>query len=467
MDNTKILESKMNEKADIYQKKFASQIKALEESLIAKTRGVQLADIYALGEQLTAWDTYMSICEEEGSTNLLGKLPLIAYDVITATYGVSILSAIAGVQPIEEERGTVYFNNTRAETTKGNVTSGDLLSSPTQLYKTPQGFASNLIQNEVGAVTTSGTTYTFTLAGKPIRSESLKITIQSDTTVFCQDFGQGKLYGIGLSGIVDYLTGVVTLVFAVEPTTGKNIYCEYQQNLELATDLPEISTFFDTKPISAQIYALKGTVGMLQSYGMKKRFGIVAEDEMSKNLVTETNKEVGGDLIRKIVANAQGSTTWNKRAPTGVSYFEHKMTLIDYLANAESVLVTNAGRGSASVYIAGASACAILSTFPNFEKLSDGNTLGAHIYGKLNGVTVVRVLETALVPAYDIYIVYRGTSPFDAAAIYAPFMPLTVTATLPMAPNPLKNMKAAAIWAGVDVVIKNFITKLSIVDEAY
>ena len=57
-----------------------------------------------------------------------------------------------------------------------------------------------------------------------------------------------------------------------------------------------------------------GTIGMLQSFGMRKRFGLIAEDEIARDLVTEINKEIGGDLIRKIAAVAQIRRCKNDRS---------------------------------------------------------------------------------------------------------------------------------------------------------
>jgi hypothetical protein len=45
---------------------------------------------------------------------------------------------------------------------------------------------------------------------------------------------------------------------------------------------------------------------------------------MAKELVQEINREIGGDLIRKLRAVAVGSTVYSDVAPAGVSLFEHK-----------------------------------------------------------------------------------------------------------------------------------------------
>lgn len=162
-----------------------------------------------------------------------------------------------------------------------------------------------------------------------------------------------------------------------------------------------------------------------------------------------------------MVAAAVGNTAWDKTAPANSSYYEHKMTLKDSIADAEGVIVANAGRGTITVMLAGVKASAILSTLPGFEKLSDGQAVGPHIFGKLDGTVIIRVPETALLASNLIIPIWKGTSPFEAPAVYTPYMPLAVTSTLPLA-NPLVSQKAAAVWAGVDVLVNNFITKITL-----
>jgi hypothetical protein len=467
-EKSALLENKLKKEAEAYFDKYRPQMEALEHSLLAKVRGGRpsISDYYALGKQLEQYDMYQSVCEEEGSVNLLGKIPVIAYDVITAIAGVSVIPIIASVQPIDEERGTVYFKDVRAATTKGSVTAGEVITDPRSNIVTPAGFSNNSVVNEVDATTAASTlTYNFTLAQYPARTQTVTINLQNNPAIYAIDDGNGNLVGVGLSGTINYLTGAVSVTFAVQPATGLNIYSSYQISYEDAPDLPQIDTFFNSVAVTANVYALKGTIGLLQSYGMRRRFGLVAEDELAKDLVAEVNREIGGDLIRILYANAQGNTTWDKNPPsTNISYFEHKQTFKDALADAESVLVGNAGRGTISQIICGRQVAGIISTLPGFEKLTDGTTLGVHVFGMLDGITVVRCPNADVLASNIALLVWKGLSPFEAPVVYAPYMPLVVTATLPVAPNPLQQMKAAAVWAGVQSLVPNFVTLLTVND---
>jgi len=221
----------------------------------------------------------------------------------------------------------VYFKQVRADQSKGNMTAGDVMIDPRTGVKTPAGYASNYISGEVAAVTVGGVThYAFTTAQGPVRPQTVRITA-AGISPYCFDDGLGILQGVGLSGTITYNSGgvgAIVIDFAADPGVGHNIYLEYQVNFEQADDLPRISSYFDSTSILARVYALKGTIGMLQNYGMRKRFGLVAEDELAKDLVAEINAEIGGDLIRLLAASYMGNTNWPKTPPANVSYYEHK-----------------------------------------------------------------------------------------------------------------------------------------------
>ena len=139
-----------------------------------------------------------------------------------------------------------------------------------------------------------------------------------------------------------------------------------------------------------------------------------------------------------------------------------KQTYADSLADAETSLLAQAGRGVISHLILGREHAAVVSTLPGFVKLSDGASLGAHIFGTYNNVPVIRVPEDALLGAKQGIGIWKGATNFEAPAVYAPYMPLSVTGLLPLAPNPLGNMRAAAVMAAVEVLVSNYAVNFDI-----
>jgi hypothetical protein len=186
-------------------------------------------------------------------------------------------------------------------------------------------------------------------------------------------------------------------------------------------------------------------------------------DEMAKDLIRAVNLEIGGDMMRLFASTAVGTTTFSRAPSAGVSFFDHKMQYFDKLNEADSTLLGNAGRGQISVMLAGRNHAAFVAGLPGFEKLSDGRTLGAHVFGRLNGITYIRVPEDGVIGNADAGIgIFRGDSPFDAAGVYAPYMPLMSTADLPEGRNPLVTQKAVATMAGVQVLVPQYATKFNL-----
>ena len=461
-----ILEGLENERlAEGYFGKYKSQIKTFENSLVSKAMDISEHHIIQLGKMLDQWKVYETICEANGSLNTLGELPKVALDVITATLSNSILPVIASTQAIEQQKSIIWFKNVKALDSKGNITAGDTLINPRTGTKTPSGYASSEVIGEVAVATTTATqvVYGFNVnSSESIRSQFVKVYLDSDNSIFCQDFeGKGILLGNGMSGTVNYDTGAISVTLAADPGGADAIHVDYQQNLEEMTDVRRITSVLESTGIEAKPYALKGVMGMFQLFALKKTMGDAALDDMTMDLTREINAEIGGDLIRQYSANAQGVTNFSLAIPTNTSEIEHRKSYALRMADAEATMVGNVGRGAIKVMIVGREHAAVVRNLDGFNVLSDGDSLGAHVFGTYKGVTYVRVPEEALLAAKSGIGLYSGASPLESAGVYAPFMPLTVQSA-PLGPNPLTDQKVAATMAGTKVVVPGYATKFNI-----
>lgn len=482
MTPEELLENQNERLVEGYFKKYKPYMQSFEKSLVAKAMDISEHHLIQLGKQLDQWETYKQICEASGSLQNLGELPKVALDVITATMSSSILPVIASTQAIEEQKSIVYFKNLRADNTKGNLTAGQKIVDPRTGTVTPSGYASNQVSGEVGDVLAGATLdYSFNLAALPVRSQFLKIYVAGfESLIFGEDVGPrgtdqniGTILGKQVSGTINYTTGLVTLRFDEDPATleggvvGANIVCEYQQNLELVTDLPQVTSFLDQTSIEARAYALKSVIGMFQAFALKKRFGDSALDEMTMDLTREINSEIGGDFIRAYNANAVGNVDFDLTLPAGAAYSEkqYRETYSLRMADSEAEMIANAGRGTVKVMIVGREHAALVRGLDGFQLLSDGNSLGAHIFGTYKGVTYIRVPEQALLDSKAGIGLYTGASPLESAGVYSPFMPLTVSGMASDLGNPLLESKAAATMAGIKVVVPQYATKLTVIES--
>jgi len=78
------LGNKVEKDADRYEKKYHTQMRVLENSPLAKVRPITPYDHYALGKQLEAFEIYKSLCEDDGTLAQLGKIPNVAFTMLSA-----------------------------------------------------------------------------------------------------------------------------------------------------------------------------------------------------------------------------------------------------------------------------------------------------------------------------------------------------------------------------------------------
>jgi len=115
-----------------------------------------------------------------------------------------------------------------------------------------------------------------------------------------------------------------------------------------------------------------------------------------------------------------------------------------------------------SVGLAGANACAFIQQNAKFKRIGEA-TAFATVYGVYDNTTII-IRCPQLTDPDAIYFLYKGEgSPFDAAAVYAPYMPLVGVEDLPVPTALLNRRSAVASMAAVDVLVPGYIQKFKLV----
>ena len=481
--------------ADYFMKKYPRQMKLIESSPLSRCRphGITEIDVVSLGQQLQQWEDYVRYCESVGTMADLGTIPNIALDVLGVNFAQSPVNVICTTQTLEDEQGFVSFKDIVAQNTRGNVTTGqDIISTLAMPAAFPVGYASDTFRNATVLSDSSSSTSITAVAlagaadfGSPINPQTISFSgtfvTGSGTAVFSNvavnpangafsaaaEEGTSGAY-LTLVGVVNLSAGTVTasLISSDSAAISSRLLTSTFQTLEEGNvDVQRIQLKIQTKPVLARFMALGSNIGLGEAYLMQKRYGMSGEEELARNLTAGINLEIVNTVVQTLVANVPSSptnVTWQREAPPGVSYYEHVMTLKNALADSSAQILKRAGRGAVNCWVVGLSAGTILSTLPGFTKLSDDASFGAHIFGTLDGVTIVRVPFSSILDDYTMIGVYKGSNPFEAAMAYLPFMPLVLTPTLPVAYNFLQSQKGAAVWAGIESIIPNFSTSLTI-----
>lgn len=477
--------------AEHYKKRYKSHIAVLEASPLQKARphGITEYDVVALGRQLDAFRKHVKLRESVGSKGNLDVLPRIGLEVLTANFGISPLPLIAGVQPIADEVGLVWFEDFVAQNTRGNVTTGDslitTLAGP-DVY--PENYTSDtlLTSQFINAANGAQTYNDVALGGvndviAPVDPQRCTIygsavfnagadtatfdsmTVDPSTGKFSNaQVVNGTLYTV--YGTVDFEAGTADVQFSADPSGQTSIYADFAILEEAADDIVSAILTYQSKTVKARFFALKSTFGLFQQFVANARWGMNLQDEMTKKLVQALNNEAMNLVLSKIIALVPNSAkmTWKRQPGTGIDYLSHKLSLPDALTDCSKLLTQNAQRGHVNTWVAGLSAAAVLEALPGFVKTFDDMTFGPHVFGTYRGATVIRVPADAQMDEDIIVGLYKGSSPFEAAVVWAPFMPLTLTDPLINGNNPLSYQRAAAMSGAIDTMIPNFLAQLTI-----
>lgn len=500
MSNSNILTEKaQGEKtrrlAEYYGKKYRKHIMSLDKSPLARAKSLNEFDIVALGRQLEAFDDHVIAESQNGSVAQLGPLPKIGLDVITASFGISPLALVCGIQPIDEPIGLVWFKDILAQNTRGNITALQKVMSPLAMpeafpenYSSDTYISASLVDDATGDQTYSnlplGGTDQLTTPIDPQRvviSADAVFNGGADAAVFPDmivnaDTGEfssavkvnDTLYTI--FGTVTFSDGTVDLQFSADPSGQATVTAEFGMLLEETDDLPRNLLQMQAKTVKARFMALKGTFGFAQAYMMNKRWGMSAEDDMTRDLSALLNQEIFNIALAKIVASIPTVNTnvdWGRQPGSGTSYFEHIMTLPAAFSDANVKLMANLGRGSMNVCIAGAQAAAAIEQHPDFEKMFDDDTIGPHVFGSFKGKTIVRVPSSTQLDTNKIIGLWKGKTPFEAPVAHCPYMPLTMTPVTNPGKNPLQNQKAAAYWGATETMIPNGLVTITVKQDNF
>ena len=466
-ENAKLAE--VERKSEAYVAKYEEIFDAVSQSPhFSGSRQFSQYDAYALGEQFEMYNNYEMYTKESSSAGDLGTLPNIAVDLIAASYGISVAPLLSSVQTISDVQGLIYFKKLIGGMSRDGVTANDtIVDSFGGIAKSVDLYATEAITDETYG-TGDGSTLTFahTCAGIPVRS-NMPITVKLDDTQIGVFQNGVFLSSNGATGTIVYSTGVCSIVFKTAPANTKAITISYSQDFEAATDIPNLEFQLTTDTITSQVLALKQTLSTIKSFQFNQRFGRLAEDEALNDLAGAMANIESVNVIKTIKAlgdtNGSAAITFSKTVPSNISEYEYRQSFRYKLVDADKLINYNSGRGFANRYVAGHGFCAYLASLPKFVRTTENVAVGPHVYGYYDGAPVIRAPLSTGVATDDCYACYLSpTSPFEAPAVTATYMPVFITSTMQMGVNPLMNQRAIATMKGFKGTIPYFVQKMSL-----
>ncbi|MCF0204421.1 MAG: hypothetical protein HUK12_03860 [Muribaculaceae bacterium] len=343
-----VLAAKHARQLESFDRRYAEQFEALAKSNSYKG-GLDDNARFVLGSNLDAYKRYESDLVAGGSSAAsLGKLPSIAVDLISATYGLTVAPQLASMQTIDECQGIIYFkkvfthgypftateglralpndgwmdedgnepgskfngmwktwhDHRGAPTGSEGASSGGTLPSEDISAKNFDAITFSALKGWVSSPTAymserqyakvvDGTVTLANVIGNTRWNVPMDVRLVNEDGDFvdlkgvCDGPGQLPVfYGNNITTEVVPQGNDLVLIFDGK-INGKDIIggaVAYDVDFEKAPDVPAIESATTSTFVTAHIFGVKELQGDFKSYQFQKRFGKSAEDDMVADL---------------------------------------------------------------------------------------------------------------------------------------------------------------------------------------
>lgn len=367
------------------------------------------------------------------STRILqvGNFDKLSFPMIRVVYPNLVANDIVSVQPMLGPTTLVFYMNVQYGTNKGGITAGtnvfDARFGPTG----NQTYSQDLITGEL--LSTQDANDTTPPNGScnyyPVRPGTVSIVAGAQTLL---DDGAGNLTtaaGTG-SGSIDYATGAVTsMTFPSTVANGTAVTVSYSYDNEANDLIPEVDISLVSAPVHAKMRKLKARYSLEAAQNLNALHGIDAEAEVVTAMSELHKQEIDREIISDLRAYASaGTVTWDRKVPTGISYTEHKLSLVDAMVACANLIFAKTKRVRPNFMVIGLNVADVVETLPQFQPIAGAldtqDTTGVVKIGTLRGWTVYK---DPFFPANEWLMGYKGSGMTRTGFVYAPYIPLFST----------------------------------------
>lgn len=401
------------------------------------------------------------------------------FDIFFGYFPNLIVPEIASTQPIKTERAMIFYYNTVAGSTKGNVTKGDALITPfavnTDVNYTSEYVNLPAIGDATFTFDTDHNTYASgTLAiwgpfiARSLEVENAELTWSSDTafTGTWTNPSTGAEVSITNGTVIASASEItVSMVFAsTADGWDPGIVIKYAYDNKYApTTVPELNADIDARDIVAKARTVKTNYSFQSGYGFEAQFGYSLEEKLAESAMFELKRETDLDFVFEIMRSAPVQVVWNKGGGLANGLYEmHKLSFRDAVINASNYIYKVSKRVRGNVLIVGVNAQSIVETLPEFKSSEKGSQIGGPaVIGNLKEIKVIAVPSLG---QDDWAVIYKNEKDnLDAGIVFAPYIP--VVATTPVTLDDLVIRRAYTMSYGKLVVNANYFVKGTIVNN--
>jgi hypothetical protein len=223
--------------------------------------------------------------------------------------------------------------------------------------------------------------------------------------------------------------------------------------LELETEMGEVSFKLDEVNVAVTERKLRATWSPELAEDVQAFQNIDAEAELTAMLSEQIASEIDREILRDLRRGAAFSKRWDyngwrKQAVTSTNYTQKDwnqelMTVINFIS--ASIQKTTL-RGQANFVVVSSEVAALLNSLEYFHVIGDASpesltyNMGIAKIGNLQGKYQIYVDPYS--PAAEIIVGFKGSSILDTGYIYAPYIPIQLSAALD---NPFVFSKVKSI----------------------
>lgn len=395
----------------------------------------------------------------------VGKV-ITFFDIFFGYFPNLIVPEIASTQPIKTERAMIFYYQSVAGSTKGNVTAGDVLISPFKI-NTDRNFTSQTIDLASVASTDVDGTYDSgsiplwgPFVGQSLTVGDIPLTWSDDTTFASTDGSTLTNGSVTLSeGTIQVTFDVAAGVDASTPLTVQYAY----DNKYAPTQVPELNANIDSREITAQPRTIKTNYSFQAGFGFEAQFGVKLEDKLAEAAMYELKREADLDFVFEIMNSAPVQVVWNRAAGVANGLYEyHKLSFRDAVVGASNYIFKISKRVRGNVLLVGPVAQSIVETLPEFVGQDFGSQIGGpSVIGRLKDIKVIAIPDLA---DNDWAVIYKNDQDnLDAGIVFAPYIP--VVATQPVTLDDMVIRRAYTMSYGKLVTNADYFVKGRIIND--
>ena len=383
---------------------------------------------------------------ESTQNTMVGPYKRYALDIISSMIPNLIAFDLVNVQPIENKMGIINYVKYTAGSNKNPQQVGSELASTFNFTGADvagkEYYTAQTVQDEPIVFTTEGNVITFSLPWHPIIAGNVKLSIGSVSDIMDNPgekdphtnmVVEGTLTGTGVTGTINYMSGVGTLTLPGAPAPEDMLIGSWVFNNEYApVDVPELNLSIESIPVIARSRKLKALWSFDAAYEMQKEYGQDLNGLLAAQAAAEIAHEIDVEIVNDLYAGAfTKGYTWDATVPVGVAQANHFESLKTTFNKASNKIFQDTKRAMGNFVVVGTNVATVIESSLSFQGNADNsNVIGPYLMGVWGGYKGYK--DPFLRP--DQFVVgYKGSSLFDAGYCYAPYMPLATTQMLMLA----------------------------------